>query len=211
MRPLALYAAIRKIFDGRDFPAGARLAHARSDGRPTREYVNGGQSGEPITEGQRKAVLRLNRAAELELGADRSALVRDVLVQGMTMEQVGQRGVCAANAGAILSRRFRECCDLLAMLHGFSTGNPVSSNSSALNCKVLHSLPASSPDLISVRPGESPQDSVPDLHRVSRVVASRSRLAKYPAGFDVARQARSGPVRSGRPCRPRLLAPCRRR
>src|SRR5829696_8614005 len=29
---------------------------------PTREYVDGGQSREPITEGQRKAVLRSNRA-----------------------------------------------------------------------------------------------------------------------------------------------------
>src|SRR3979490_1699481 len=28
---------------------------------PTREYVDGGRSREPITEGQRKAVLRLNR------------------------------------------------------------------------------------------------------------------------------------------------------
>ena len=47
---------------------------------PTREYVDGGQAREPITEGQRKAVLRLNRA-ERELGADGSALVHDVLVQ----------------------------------------------------------------------------------------------------------------------------------
>jgi hypothetical protein len=36
---------------------------------PTREYVDGGQAREPITERQRKAVLRLNRA-ERELGAD---------------------------------------------------------------------------------------------------------------------------------------------
>ena len=36
---------------------------------PTRENVDGGQSREPITEGQRKAVLRLNRV-ERELGAD---------------------------------------------------------------------------------------------------------------------------------------------
>jgi hypothetical protein len=36
------------------------------------------------------AALRLNRA-ERELGADGSALVHDILVQGMTMEQIGQR------------------------------------------------------------------------------------------------------------------------
>jgi hypothetical protein len=35
-------------------------------------------------------VLRLNRA-ERELGADGSALVHDVLVQGLTMERVGQQ------------------------------------------------------------------------------------------------------------------------
>ena len=71
---------------------------------PTREYVDGGQSREPITEGQRKAVLRLNRA-ERELGADGSALVHDVLVQGLTMEQVpASAGACAANAGATISQ-----------------------------------------------------------------------------------------------------------
>ena len=57
---------------------------------PTRDFVDGGQVREPITEGQRKAVLRLNRV-ELELGADGAALVHDVLIQGMTMEQVGGR------------------------------------------------------------------------------------------------------------------------
>src|SRR5437588_11110916 len=56
---------------------------------PTREYVDGGRSREPITERQRKAVLRLNRA-ERELGADGSALVHDVLVRGLTMQQVGE-------------------------------------------------------------------------------------------------------------------------
>ena len=57
---------------------------------PTREYVDGGQMREPITEGQRQAVLRLNRA-ERELGADGAALVHEVLILGMTMEQVGER------------------------------------------------------------------------------------------------------------------------
>jgi hypothetical protein len=70
---------------------------------PTREYVDGGQRREPITEGQRNAVLRLNRA-ERELGADGSALVHEVLILGMTMEQIGQRRECAASAGSIISR-----------------------------------------------------------------------------------------------------------
>src|ERR1700712_2204939 len=57
---------------------------------PTREYVDGGEMREPITEGQRKAVLRLNRA-ERELGADGSALVHDILVHGLTMAQIGEK------------------------------------------------------------------------------------------------------------------------
>ena len=80
---------------------------------PTREYVDGGQAREPITEGQRKAVLRLNRA-ERELGADGSALVHEVLVQGMTMEQVGQRrGLRSQRWHDYFARRFRECLDRL--------------------------------------------------------------------------------------------------
>src|SRR5256884_2597549 len=57
---------------------------------PTREYVDGVQKREPITEGQRKAVLRLGRV-ERELGADGAVLVREVLIMGLSMEQVGQR------------------------------------------------------------------------------------------------------------------------
>jgi len=88
---------------------------------PTREYVDGVQTREPITEGQRRAVLRLNRA-ERELGADGSALVHDVLVKGMTMAQVGQRrGLRSARWNDYFSRRFRECLDRLALLYGFAT------------------------------------------------------------------------------------------
>jgi hypothetical protein len=92
---------------------------------PTREYVDGGQMREPITEGQRKAVLRLNRAVR-ELGADGSALVHDVLVHGLTMEQVGQRrGLCTQRWKDYFARRFCECLDRLALIYGFATANPV--------------------------------------------------------------------------------------
>ncbi len=80
---------------------------------------------EPITEGQRKAVLRLNRA-ERELGADGSALVHDVLVHGLTMDQVGQRrGLRTQRWNEYFSRRFRECLDRLALLYGFATEHPI--------------------------------------------------------------------------------------
>jgi len=88
---------------------------------PSRPYVDGAQTREPVTEGQRKAVLRLNRA-ERELGADGSALVHDVLIKGMTMEQVGhRRGLKTQRWTDYFSRRFRECLDRLALIYGFAT------------------------------------------------------------------------------------------
>jgi hypothetical protein len=89
---------------------------------PAREYVDNSPAREPVTEAQRQAVLRLNRA-ERELGADGSALVHDVLVQGMTMEQVGhRRGMRTQRWNDYFSRRLRECLDRLALIYGFSTG-----------------------------------------------------------------------------------------
>jgi hypothetical protein len=92
---------------------------------PTREYVDGGEMREPITEGQRKAVLRLNRA-ERELGADGSALVHDVLVHGLTMEQIGEkRGLRTQRWKDYFARRFCECLDRLALIYGFATEHPI--------------------------------------------------------------------------------------
>jgi hypothetical protein len=89
----------------------------------SREYVDGGQFREPITERQRKAVLRLNRV-ERELGADGSALVHEVLILGMTMEQISQRrGLRGQRWLDYFSRRFRECLDRLALIYGFATGS----------------------------------------------------------------------------------------
>jgi hypothetical protein len=88
---------------------------------PTREYVDGARSREPITEGQRKAVLRLNRA-ERELGADGAALVHEALILGMTMEQIAQRRALRSQRWLdYFARRFRECLDRLALLYGFAT------------------------------------------------------------------------------------------
>jgi hypothetical protein len=88
---------------------------------PSREYVDGGQFREPITEGQRKAVLRLNRA-ERELGADGSVLVHEVLILGMTMDQISQRrGLRGQRWLDYFARRFRECLDRLALIYGFAT------------------------------------------------------------------------------------------
>jgi len=88
---------------------------------PTREYVDGGRAREPITERQRRAVLRLNRI-EHELGADGIVLVHEVLVLGLTMEQIGaQRGLRGQRWKDYFSRRFQECLDRLAQTYGFAT------------------------------------------------------------------------------------------
>ena len=86
----------------------------------TRERVDGGQIREPITEGQRRAVARLNRI-ENELGTDGTSLVHEVLVLGMTMQQVGERrGLVTQRWKDYFARRFQECLDRLALFYGFA-------------------------------------------------------------------------------------------
>ncbi|MGJ5078224.1 DUF6456 domain-containing protein [Bradyrhizobium sp. HKCCYLS3013] len=88
---------------------------------PSREHVDGARGREPVTEGQRRAVLRLNRA-ERELGADGAAITHDILVHGLTMEQVGhKRGLASQRWNDYFARRFKECLDRLAVVYGFST------------------------------------------------------------------------------------------
>lgn len=92
---------------------------------PTRDYVDGVGNREAVTESQHQAVLRLNRI-ERELGIDGAALVRDVLIHGLTMEQIGQRrAVCSQRWNDYFARRFRECLDRLALAYGFATEDPV--------------------------------------------------------------------------------------
>jgi len=87
---------------------------------PTRERVDGGQMREPVTEGQRRAVVRLNRI-EHELGADGTTLVHEVLILGMTMQQVGERrGLSTQRWMDYFARRFQECLDRLALFYGFA-------------------------------------------------------------------------------------------
>jgi hypothetical protein len=88
---------------------------------PGRDYVDGVRAREPITERQRKAVLRLNRVNG-ELGADGSVLVHEVLILGLTMEQVGQRRALHGQRWIdYFAKRFRECLDRLALIYGFAT------------------------------------------------------------------------------------------
>ena len=87
---------------------------------PTKEAVDGGQFPEPITEGQRKAVMRLNRA-ERALGADGAALIHDVLVRRKHIREVGDsRGLSGERWEKYFGLRFRECLDTLAKIYGFA-------------------------------------------------------------------------------------------
>jgi hypothetical protein len=91
----------------------------------TREYADGGARREPITEAQRSAASRLSRV-ERELGADGSALVHEVLILGMTMEQVGERrGLRTQRWNDYFARRLKECLDRLALIYGFATPHPI--------------------------------------------------------------------------------------
>jgi len=88
---------------------------------PTREYVDGTRTREPVTDSQRQAVLRLNRV-ERELGTDGAALAYDVLILGLTMDQIGERrAVRTQRWNDYFARRFRECLDRLALVYGFAT------------------------------------------------------------------------------------------
>ena len=182
---------------------------------PTREYVDGGQRREPITESQRKAVLRLNRA-ERELGADGSALVHDVLVQGLTMEQIGlRRGLRTQRWNDYFSRRFRECLDRLALLYGYATEHPipVKTTPRVTSCgrgwAGRHG--ARTDGSIPARRDESLPDNARDRRRASRAAGSRSRPVKYWAGSGATPAAPSARPRSGRSSRRRPSAPGRRR
>lgn len=88
---------------------------------PSKEFVDGGRLPEPITEGQRRAVLRLNRCERL-LGADGSALTHDVLIRGRTTEQVAEsRGLKGERWQRYFGMRLRECLNTLAVVYGFAT------------------------------------------------------------------------------------------
>lgn len=90
---------------------------------PSKEHVDGGRLPEPITEQQRKAVLRLNRAERI-LGSDGSALAHDVLIKGKTTTAVAlSRGLTGERWEKYFGLRLRECLNCLAIIYGFATAN----------------------------------------------------------------------------------------
>lgn len=87
---------------------------------PSKEYVDGGKPPEPISESQRKSVVRLNRI-HLVLGQNGSALVHAVLIARLSMDKVCKdRGLTTQRENDYVGKRFRECLDELAKFYGFA-------------------------------------------------------------------------------------------
>jgi len=98
---------------------------------------DGGQAREPITEGQRKAVLRLN-TAERDLALSVGS-VHEVLIQGMTMEQFGAAPWNGTQRSkTIFSRRLRECLTAGADLWLCDATIPLPSKASGAEAERLH-------------------------------------------------------------------------
>jgi hypothetical protein len=66
------------------------------------------------------ALARL-KVADKALGQDGSALARNVLIHGMSVQQIGAaRGATGEVELKYIGRRFRECLDCLALVYGFA-------------------------------------------------------------------------------------------
>ena len=101
----------------RDFEAAERGPRAID---PSKEAVDGGMMPEPITEAQQKAALQLAVVYQ-SLGLNGSALTENVLIHGLTIEQVcAARGASSDLEKKYLGRRFRECLDCLAKIYGYA-------------------------------------------------------------------------------------------
>jgi hypothetical protein len=87
---------------------------------PSKEYVDGGQMPEPITEGMRKATKRLARIHGA-LGQNGSGLMHAFLIERRSPEKICQnRGLTGEREKVYVGKRIRECLDELAEIYGFA-------------------------------------------------------------------------------------------
>lgn len=101
----------------RDFEAAERGPRAIDPGK---EAVDGGLSPEPITESQQRAAHKLGEVYRA-LGLNGSTLTQNVLIHGLTIEQVCvARGTDSEIERKYLGKRFRECLDCLAKIYGLA-------------------------------------------------------------------------------------------
>lgn len=103
----------------RDWETAERGARAID---PTKEAVDGGRLPEPITESQRTAAIRLNKA-NAAIGQIGSAIVHDMLIVGLTVDGVARKhGKLGQYQLRLLNQKFRESLDELAKFYGLSGG-----------------------------------------------------------------------------------------
>lgn len=87
---------------------------------PSKEFVDGGLMPEPITEAQRKAVVRLNQI-QRSLGLHGSSLTYAVLIDGKGINEIcAVRQLTTQREQEYIGQRFRECLDELAKFYGFA-------------------------------------------------------------------------------------------
>lgn len=86
-----------------------------------KEPVDGGKMPEPITEKQRQAARDI-AAVDKMLGQFGSVLMRNLLVEGMTVGQICARHNCVtARQSNFMSQRVRECLDDVSFHFGLIT------------------------------------------------------------------------------------------
>lgn len=87
---------------------------------PTKEAVDGGKLADPITEAQRRAVLKLTRV-NLALGIDGSSLTMDFLIHRQTFAGIAaKRGLGSERWHDYFGRRIWECLNTLAVEYGYA-------------------------------------------------------------------------------------------
>jgi hypothetical protein len=108
-----------QYYGGRAFQRDFELAERGPQAiDPSKEYVDGGQMPEPITESQQKAAQQLALVYK-DLGQDGSAITHDVLIHSRSIEDIAiMRG--ALTEVRYYHRRFRECLDSLAKVYGLA-------------------------------------------------------------------------------------------
>lgn len=125
--PLARLHAHRQIDEaqyraGRVFQRDCELAWRSVRALdPTRERVDGGVTGEPVTDKQVRARKRLDQA-ERVLGRTMHRVVRAVLVDGMSMEALAKALFDREGETAVkyYGRLFRDALDVLAVEYGLA-------------------------------------------------------------------------------------------
>jgi hypothetical protein len=84
-------------------------------------YVDGRRPPDPSTDRHRKAFDQI-KLAETVLGQDAAALVRAILINGMTVAQVMEAcGLSGRTWSDYIGRWYIQCLDALARAYGFAT------------------------------------------------------------------------------------------